>query len=247
MRPPRALLERVDPRVKLACVALWAVCVVSTPPRCWRLLAAYALVVLALLLTNQRLVPDFLRRTGSALLLIVPLGVVLAILGEGGPVLWRAGLLEVTRGGLEKGVRVAGVATLCVAAVALVWASTERADLLAGLRGLGAPEVFVGVLAFMLRYLDVLRPELHRLTDARAARTVGPAGRGRLRSGAHLVGTLFLRAHDRADRVADAMAARGYAGRLRTLRPVRTGAGGALAGAVFAVVIVALRCGLGVA
>jgi cobalt/nickel transport system permease protein len=108
---------------------------------------------------------------------------------------------------------------LCMSAFAAVIASTDDARLLAGLRGLGLPVVFVSVIALVLRYAQVLGPELARLRLARAARTIGAGGPGRLRSGANLLGVLFVRSFDRADRVGQAMAARGWTGQPRVLRP----------------------------
>jgi cobalt/nickel transport system permease protein len=89
--------------------------------------------------------------------------------------------------------------------------------------------------------LHVLRPELHRLTDARAVRVVGRHGHGNLRSGANVVGALFLRAHDRAERVADAMVSRGFTGQRRDLYHYHWHIEELAAGAMFAGLVVALR------
>jgi cobalt/nickel transport system permease protein len=237
---PPAALERLEPRAKLFCLAVWVVCVVTVPAGHHRLLSIYALLLAILLALNLRLAGKFLQRFAPAVPAIFAAALLLPFFKEG-EVLWRLGPLAATRPGINTGLRVAAVASLCVAAVALVWASTRQDLLLQGLRGVGLPALFVNVLAFMLRYLEVLRPELHRLTDARAARTIARRRPSRLGSSANLIGVLFLRAHDRAERVADAMAARGYTGTLHTFHKPHFHTQDLVTGASFAATVVALR------
>jgi cobalt/nickel transport system permease protein len=89
--------------------------------------------------------------------------------------------------------------------------------LLAALRKLHVPVLLVSTLQFMERYRYVLVDELDRMVTARRARTFA---RGRelpwtLLSG--LIGMLFLRTFERAERVHGAMLARGWHGILRHL------------------------------
>jgi len=242
--PPQGFLERTDPRLKVLCLLVWVVCVVTSPMEQWPLPVAYAAVLLVLLAGNVRLMGRFIRRFGSALPFIFAVVLLLPFFKEGEAV-WRWGPLTVTREGGHVARQVGATACLCVGAVALVWASTSEAGLLRGLRGIRLPAGFVAVFGFMLRYLHVLRPELHRLTDARAARTIGGSGPGPLRSLANVVGTLFLRAHDRAGHVADAMALRGFDGRWRTLGDHHWHAVEVVGGIGFIVVVIAVRWLLG--
>jgi cobalt/nickel transport system permease protein len=238
--PPHTFLEHLDPRIKMVALLVWAVCVVTVPERRPVVTGVYAALLILLLLTNGRLYRKFTWRFGTALPFVLVLTVLLPFFKAGQP-LWTFGPFELTRAGLWTALRVASAATLCIAAVALVWASTSEASLLAGLRGIGLPGTFVDVLGFMLRYLHVLRPELHRLNDARLARAIGPHGPGALRSGANVLGTLFLRAHERAECVADAMAARGFAGPRRTLNAHHWHVTDLLLGALFIALVVLVR------
>jgi cobalt/nickel transport system permease protein len=71
-------------------------------------------------------------------------------------------------------------------------------------------------LAFLYRYLWILMDELMHLRMARAARDGGQGPwRVRFRGSAGVVGVLFLRTYDRAERIYWAMAARGFDGTLR--------------------------------
>jgi cobalt ECF transporter T component CbiQ len=238
--PPQAFLERLDPRIKIACLVAWAIAVVTVPPQRLGMQIAHALILLGLLCLAARNLGKFACRFGAALPFIVLVTVLLPFFKQG-QVVWQFGPLEITREGLWSAQHVATAALLCVAAVCLVWATTPEADLIDGLRGVGLPPMFAGVVAFMLRYLHVLRPELHRLGDARAARTIGHANRMRVRSAANLLGALFLRAQERALHVADAMAARGYAGEPRVIRPRRWRMRDTLAGGVFLSALILLR------
>jgi cobalt/nickel transport system permease protein len=88
---------------------------------------------------------------------------------------------------------------------------------LAGLRGLSVPVMLVSTLQFMERYRHVLMEELHRMATARRARTFGR--RGGLGWGllTGLIGMLFLRTLERAERVHGAMLARGWTGAIHSL------------------------------
>lgn len=237
--PPRSFLERLDPRIKIACALAWAVCTVTIPGGCVALPAIYAGVLVALLALNRCNVGKFALRFTAALPAIALLCALLPFFQQG-TVLWHWGAIEVTREGLLSAQRVATAATLCVGVISLVWATTSESDLVTGLKGVGMPGIFAGTIAFMLRYLHVLRPELHRLSDARAARTIGRRG-SPLHSATNLVGAFFLRAHDRAERVADAMAARGYAGQWRVIHAHALRARDALLGAAFVGGVTVLR------
>jgi cobalt/nickel transport system permease protein len=241
MGPRRpVLLGTVDPRVKLALVLTYCICVVSTPSGTAAVPGAYALLLGLGLVVNYGVAGGALVRVLRAVPIVLVPVVFVPFLKPGQP-LWSWGPLVVT----VEGVRTAGVilcsALLCVGAFSLVAATTPQERVVEGLRGIGLPAALCGVIAFMLRYLHVLRPELNRLRDARDARTIGPAGPGPVRSGANLLGSLFVRSMDRAGRVADAMAARGYDGRFRVHARQRASAGDLLFGAVSIVLVLAIR------
>ncbi len=132
--------------------------------------------------------------------------------------------LTITDAGVERPVSVAVRSWGSVVAVVVLAGSTPFPQLLVAMRALRLPRLPVSIVGLMWRYLFVLVDEAARLLRARAARS---GARGRRRTGgslgwrAHvtgsLVGTLFLRAFDRADRIYAAMVARGYDGEVRTL------------------------------
>ncbi|HON00564.1 MAG TPA: cobalt ECF transporter T component CbiQ [Acidobacteriota bacterium] len=130
--------------------------------------------------------------------------------------------LPVTVQGGWKYLEIAWKVYLCWTVAAVVFQSRRPEEILQGLAALRVPAALVGILAVMLRYLEVLVGEGRRTLRAKTART----GRARLgfrrlsrdawlfRVYGALVGNLFLRALARAQRVHLAMLARGYDGRL---------------------------------
>jgi cobalt/nickel transport system permease protein len=107
-----------------------------------------------------------------------------------------------------------------VAFLAALWlVSTTPFDrLLAAFCRLGMPRVFAALLAFVYRYVFVLFDELARMRTAQRARTFGRRpGRTRWTSAIQLVGTVLIRAIDRAERIHGAMSSRGWTGNFTTL------------------------------
>ncbi|RJQ09802.1 MAG: hypothetical protein C4551_03345 [Bacillota bacterium] len=120
-----------------------------------------------------------------------------------------------------------------ILAMALLTLSAERAALFTGAAGLGFPRTILTFADVTLRYAAVLSEEVRRLTRARLARGFEPAVIWRPEAAAafaSLVGALFVRSLDRAERVHLAMLARSVdcaPGRGR--RPDRRPRGGAAA------------------
>ena len=121
--------------------------------------------------------------------------------------------------------------TLGVVAAILLSATTGRATLLAGLERLRLPSRLVAILAFMLRYVEVVPDELRRMRIAResrgyTARSVRQLGGRRGRRPAHCSSASY----ERGERVHLAMLARGYTGAMPAARR-RRGAAASLGAA----------------
>lgn len=100
--------------------------------------------------------------------------------------------------------------TLCLLTVILLSNTTPFSDLLSTLKRCGAPKLFITILALMYRYLFVLIDEAERLSRARRSRTFSDARLQKWSSMASLVGQLFVRSTERAERIYAAMSARGW-------------------------------------
>lgn len=105
---------------------------------------------------------------------------------------------------------VAARGLLCVAAVTVFAAVTPLGELPGLLRQLKVPSLLVTTLALMHRYLSVLTAEAERMRRARASRTFSGGNGTTWLLSADVVGRLFVRASERAERIYLAMCARGW-------------------------------------
>jgi cobalt/nickel transport system permease protein len=87
---------------------------------------------------------------------------------------------------------------------------TPFGEVLRVLQGVRVPRLLLTTLALMHRYLFVLADETTRMRRARASRMFRPAPRLAWSAMGAMVGLLFVRASERAERVYDAMCARGW-------------------------------------
>lgn len=100
--------------------------------------------------------------------------------------------------------------TLCLFTMLLLSSTTPFSEILRVARRLRVPAILVTTLALMYRYVFVLADEAQRMNRARASRTFR---RDRLRSwraSATVIGQLFVRSTERAERIYAAMTARGW-------------------------------------
>ena len=99
---------------------------------------------------------------------------------------------------------------LCLLAMILLANTTPFAGILDVLRSLRVPPLLVTVLALMYRYVFLLIDQSERMNRARKSRTFVPRRGGRWKTGAGIVGQLFIRSTERAERIYAAMSARGW-------------------------------------
>ncbi len=100
----------------------------------------------------------------------------------------------------------------------LLIATTSFPGICLALQKLGMPEIFVSQLVFLYRYIFVLVEEAMKIVRARDMRSFGNKGQG-MKVFISLLGTLFLKTIERAERIYQAMLSRGFNGSLRTMRP----------------------------
>lgn len=101
-------------------------------------------------------------------------------------------------------------ANICVLTMLLLTWTTPFHEILLVLRRVGVPTVMLSTLALMVRYLPVLAEESKRMQRARASRTFSREQRATWRNLTVIIGRLFIRSADRAERVYLAMCARGW-------------------------------------
>ncbi len=109
---------------------------------------------------------------------------------------------------------------LTISAALLLIATTSFPGVCHALRRLGFPALFVSQLLFLYRYLFVLMEEAMRIIRARDMRSFGTRGTG-MKVFVRLIGVLFLRTVDRAERIYYAMLSRGFQGDIPSLKRSR--------------------------
>lgn len=187
-------IHRAPAALKLGATLAVAVASVVTPLGRWPVLLAIA-VGLALAALASRIPPGFLL---GRLVLLEPLAAGVALLAVLQP------------NGLGIALAIVVRSTLCLSAAILLTSTTPFAALLETLRALRLPSLLLTVLALLYRYLFVLVDEAERMQRARAGRTFGRGRRLAWASLATLVGQLFVRSTERAERIYAAMCARGW-------------------------------------
>jgi cobalt/nickel transport system permease protein len=213
------VLQRLDPRVKLIATLAAVVLVVTTPNEAWPCFAAYALLAAAFTALSRVPVRFALSR----------------LLGAAPFVLCAAAFIPFTAGardpaapwyqpGREGTLLFAGMAVksfLSVLFLVLLAGTTPFDRLLAGAESMGCPRIIAMILSFMYRYAFLVVDDLMRMVRAKQARGPERGARRDLSALSSMVGVLFVRSYERAERVYLAMCARGFDGTAIPRRPLR--------------------------
>lgn len=100
--------------------------------------------------------------------------------------------------------------TLCLFTLLLLSNTTPFSQIIRILQKIRAPSLLVSTLALMYRYLFVLVDEAERMQRARASRTFTRQRVLQWKSLGAIVGQLFVRSTERAERIYAAMCSRGW-------------------------------------
>ena len=235
----RGLLQRLDPRVKTVALLVLLVAV-GLVHHVVVLVAAYAFT-LALAAASRLPVGFFVKRVWLFVPIftgVIMLPATLSIVTPGHVVLplwhWHGTPQGFTGPGLTSAALVITRVATSVSLVVLLTLTTPWTRLLAGLRALGLPRIFVLVIGMAYRYIFLLLATVIDMYEARKARTLGGTSHNRAARqflGAS-AGALFGKAHQLSEEVHQAMVARGYRGDARTLRGFRLRAADGLAAVV---------------
>ena len=219
------LLQRLDPRTKLA--GLVALLLVASLTHRVAILPGLYLATLVLAWASRVPVWLFVQRVWlfipiftalvvlPATLNVITPGAIVVPLGT-----WFGHEVGLTRQGLMGAALLIIRVAVSVSLAVLVTFTTSWPQLLAALRSLRVPRMFVTAAAMAHRYIFSLLDSVTDMYQARRARTVKPEN---LESSRRFVGAsagaLFGKASHLTTEVHQAMVARGYRGEIRTLAP----------------------------
>lgn len=202
-------VHRLPAHLKILSLLAFVLTVVATPGAAYWAFAVYLGLLVALIRVSKvpfryilpRMVVEIPFVIFALILPFVAIGPQVAI-----------GPFQVSEAGLLAAWTLLAKATLGVMGALVLATTTDANEVVAGLERLRLPATMVQILSFMLRYLEVVAQELHRMKIARISR--GFQGKG-LRTWpvlAKTVGSLFIRSYERGERVHLAMLSRGYTG-----------------------------------
>jgi cobalt/nickel transport system permease protein len=226
------LLQRIDARVKL--VSLLGVLVAAALVRNVEVLAGLYVLALVVAAASHLKLSFFVKRvwlfipifTGvvvaPATLNIVTKGHVVVALGSW----WFGHRIGITSQGLAAAGLIVSRVAVSISIVVLLTITTPWAKLMAALRALYVPRMFIQVVGMAYRYIFYLLGSVDDMYTARRSRMVGAetdtkAGRSFV---AATAGSLFGKAHALSEEVYMAMVSRGYTGNARSLDTFQIGA-----------------------
>jgi cobalt/nickel transport system permease protein len=221
-------LASLDPRSKLLLAVGFILTLSLLPPGNFILYLLLLLILYAAVLLSREDIIFLLKRSVIAL----PFALAAATLLFTVP-----GKTLATLPGVNIGITVEGFVRftsivlkswISVQAAVLLVKLTEISDLMWALQSFRVPPILISVANFSYRYLDVLRSEGARLRTARDSRSAVLPGKKpgggllwRARVTGWMVGSLMIRSMERSERIYSAMLARGFTGRIKTLKHFR--------------------------
>jgi cobalt/nickel transport system permease protein len=204
-----SVVHRTPPHLKLVALLVFVVSVVAAPND-WYAAFAGLLLLLLVVIGLSGVPPTYLLKRMVVELPFLVFALLMPLVSSG-PQVDVLGV-AVSRPGLAAAAGLLMKGTLGVLASLTLAATTPPQDILRGLDRLRMPSQLVQIMAFMVRYLDVVGDELRRMRVALTSR--GFTARNPLHWPvlARAAGALFIRSYERGERVHLAMLARGYSG-----------------------------------
>jgi cobalt/nickel transport system permease protein len=207
-------VHRLDSRIKVVCTMLFLFTVISFSK--YEVVSLIPFFLFPVLLTTLGEIP--VRFLVRKIIIVSPFAIFIGIFNpflDTRIVAVIAGI-PVSAGWLSF-ISILTKFSLTISAALLLIATTSFPGICHALRRLGVPAIFVAQLLFLYRYLFVLLEETMRIIRARDMRSFGKRGLG-MKVAVRLIGTLFLRTVERAERIYSAMLSRGFSGDIPSLK-----------------------------
>ncbi|MCM8781790.1 MAG: cobalt ECF transporter T component CbiQ [Candidatus Omnitrophica bacterium] len=188
-------LHKIDARLKVILLVGFLLLIVLSPLKYILLFLLYILGVIALIYLSKVPVKFIFKRVIE----IIPFIVVIAfsvLFREKGYILFLSCALK---------------AILAMLLVLVILSTTKFTQLLGALRQLKTPKLVINLLSFMYRYLFLLEDQFLTTQSAYESRNINNRNDFiKVKVLSNILGTLFIRTYERAEKVYLAMCARGY-------------------------------------
>ena len=207
-------VHRLDPRMKVLATALFVVTVISFPK--YEVIELVPFFLFPVLLIALGDIPAGLIL--KKVLFVSPFAVFVGLFNPLFDTRTAAVLFNIpVSGGWLSFLSILLKFSLTISAALILIATTSFPGVCQALRRLGAPALFISQLLFLYRYLFVLMEETMRIVRARDLRSFGRRGR-EAKVAVRIIGALFLRTVERAERIYRGMLSRGFRGDIPVLR-----------------------------
>ena len=206
-------VHRLDARAKIIVFLALIVITVTTPPDAWTAFLGYG-AFLAVTVAASRLPLGAVLRRAWIIAPFVAMSAIFIPFMKGGGYSPGAGSPELSRSGLMIFRNLLIKSGIAIFSMILLSSTTPFPSLMRGFERLKAPRLLVMLASFAYRYIFVLVDEAERMERARDSRCYGGRWLWHARVIGQMVGTLFLRSYERAERVYAAMVSRGFDGRI---------------------------------
>jgi cobalt/nickel transport system permease protein len=219
-------VHRLDPRAKIISSFFFVLMVVLTSIGDYlafglflaliSIILAVSMVPFTYVFRHSLLVLPFAGLVGLSLLFV-----------KEGDVIWSFAsgplLLTVSYEGLHMFLTVLLKSWLSVLAMLMLVSTTRFPALLKGLEWFRVPSLMLMVISFMYRYIFLLTDELMRMKAARDSRGQPSGIIENLDTAGSMIGSLFVRSYERAEKAYLAMCSRGFDGQIRTVHSFSIG------------------------
>ena len=190
-----SFLSRMPVRFKIISCLVLVISVVLMPISIKYFFVLYALFTAYLIFVSRIPLLFFLRRLLTVLPFVLLVAVSVPFIKNDGWVVFINCLVR---------------AVLIILTLILLIQTTRFSRLLNALAEFKVPELIIKLLSFMYRYLFVVEDEALRKKRALDLRSAGRRDWAMAKSTANMLGSLFVHAYERAERIYLAMCARGY-------------------------------------
>ncbi|MHB8841491.1 MAG: cobalt ECF transporter T component CbiQ [Candidatus Aquicultor sp.] len=236
-------IHRLDARTKTIALIGLIFAIVLTPASEVVRFAFFAALIGALYLVSGVSLGFGLKRSFIAVPFVLFAGIFLVFMPDKPhPQFYNLGFTRaaITHGGLYIFFNALVKSWLSVLTAIMLYSTTPFPKFVKGLEMMRMPKVITMLFSFMYRFMWVLTDEVKRMLRARDARAFGGGRIWHLKVIGQMVGSLFIRSYERAERVYAAMVSRGYSGTIITLDTPALAARDALFGVVFLTLVVAI-------
>jgi len=216
-----SIIHHLDSRTKIVVFLSYILFVVITPPTEFEKFFLYFLTLFLIILLSKLPLKFIFKRSLVVLPFVLAVAIFIPFLKEGeiaGSYSYGNLNIVVTYPALLVLFNVLAKSWLSVLSMIILTSTTRFNDLLKGFESLKFPKIMLMIISFMYRYIFVIVNDAMRLKMSADARNFSSLKlRCKIKIIGNIIGMLFIRSYERAERVYVAMLCRGFDGNFRTM------------------------------